>query len=137
MKNLAVALALVFFTGAAQASTSSLKFVSVDNSVESQLCIIAAEEGYSAALSFAKKSNHKSASATTCNGQNIKSFSKTYQVAKNVVVVPANNNQASKFCAQAVKNGLSSIITATDIDLNQMRCNGQKISNFVKKYSKL
>ena len=140
MKNLIAALTVVLFTGASYASTSNVKFISVDNSIESQICVIAAEEGYSAALSFARKSNHKNAFAMTCNDQNIKSFSKTYQVAesenKKFIVVPANNNEASKFCAQAVKSGIASIMAA-DIDLNKMRCNGRKISKFVKQYSTL
>jgi hypothetical protein len=139
MKNLLAAITAILFAGATQASTSNLKFVTFDNSVESQTCVIAAEDGYKAALSFARKSDQKNAFAMTCNGQNIKSFSKAYQeadvVTKEVVVVPANNNDASKFCVQAVKSGLSSIVA--DFDVNQMRCNGLKISKFVKQYSTL
>jgi homoaconitase/3-isopropylmalate dehydratase large subunit len=141
MKNLVAALTVVLFTGAAQASTSSLKFVSVDNSVESQTCVIAAKDGYNAALNYASQSGQKNVFAMTCNGQNIQDFSKAYQVAevaaKTVVVVPANNNDASKVCAQAVANGLDYVLSNASFDVNQMRCNGQKLSTFVKQYSTL
>ena len=138
MKSLVVALSAVLFAGATQASTSSLKFVSIDNSVESQICVIAAKDGYNAALNYASKSNQKNVFAMTCNGQNIKGFSKTYQTAvtTKTIVVPANNNDASKICAQAVAHGITSVVTA-NFDVKQMRCNGQKISEFVKQYSTL
>ncbi|GAA0817018.1 hypothetical protein KO495_03265 [Colwellia sp. D2M02] len=140
MKNLVAALSVVLFTGAAQASTSSVKFVSVDNSIESQICVVAAKSGYNAAVSYASQSGQKNMVAMKCNGKSIQQFSKAYQAPKaatKIVVVPANANSASKVCAQAVATGIDSVANTTNFDVKQMRCNGQTISQFVKQYSTL
>ena len=141
MKNLVAALTVLLFAGAAQASTSSVKFVSVDNSLESKLCVIAAEQGYNAALNYADKADAKHVKTMSCNGKNIKRFSQSYQVeavtAKTIVVVPANNNAESKICAQAVQHGLAFVTESANSDVSQTVCNGQKITQFVKQYSSL
>ena len=136
MKNILLALAIILFASTAQASTANKKFVSIDNTVASNLCVIAAKDGYKAAVDHAKISGEKDLKRMICNGKSIKRFAKSFQVkeilSKEILVVPANNSFESNICAQAVKNGLESV---NSDDINQTICNGQQIVHFVKRYS--
>ena len=131
MKNILLALAIILFASTAQASTANKKFVSIDNTVASNLCVIAAKDGYKAAVDHAKISGEIDLKRMICNGKSIKRFAKFFQV-KEILVVPANNSFESNICAQAVKNGLESV---SSDDINQTICNGQQIVHFVKRYS--
>ena len=139
MKNVVIALAVFLFTSAAQASTTIKKFVSLDDTVASNLCVIAAEDGYKKAVDHAKQYGENYIKAMTCNGKGIQRFSKSFEMkevsSKEVLVIPANNSIESNLCALAVKDGLKSVISSTDIDVSQTICNGQQIAHFVKRYS--
>ncbi|GAA6206192.1 MULTISPECIES: hypothetical protein [Thalassotalea] len=141
MKNLLAVLSLVLFTSSASASSSNVKFVSLDNTAESKICVLAATNGYRAAIKQAEKMNNVHAYNITCNGQNIRDFSNSFKaqpvkaIEKSVFIKPANNSIESMICAQAVKNGLDSVVGKTKYDVNEMVCNGLRISQFVKRYS--
>ncbi|MCP4321295.1 MAG: hypothetical protein GY787_05495 [Alteromonadales bacterium] len=137
MKNLVIALAALLLISTA--STSIKKFISVNNTIASNLCVIAAENGYGAAVNQAKLSGEKDIKAVTCNGKSIRDFSKRPQVeetiSKDVLVIPADNSFESNLCAQAVKYDIKAVSSTTDVDVNQTICNGQQIHYFVKQYS--
>ena len=143
MKSVAIALTVFLFTSAAQASTAIQKFVAVDNSAASNLCVIAAKDGFKAAVDHAIQQGEKNIQVMVCNGKSIQRFSKSFQAAttsdyvisKEILVVPANNSFESNLCANAVKNGLKAVSLNTDIDVSQTICNGQQIAHFVKRYS--
>ncbi|MDO6447518.1 hypothetical protein Q4493_17230 [Colwellia sp. 1_MG-2023] len=141
MKNLLTVLSVVLFASTANASNSNVKFVSLDSSVESKICILAATDGYRAAKKQADKMNNVYAFNITCNGQNIRDFSNSFKAqpvksnVKAVFIKPANNSIESKICAQAVKTGIESVVGTTKYDVNEMVCNGLSISQFVKRYS--
>lgn len=139
MKNVVITLAVFLFTSTAQASTTNKKFVSVDNTVASNLCVIAAENGYKAAVSHANLSGERNVKEMICNGKSIKQFSKSIQVkqiiSKDILVVPADDSFESNLCANAVKNGLDAVSSNSDVDVKQTICNGQQIAHFVKRYS--
>jgi len=136
MKNLLLALTLVL-TAASGAANANMKFVSADNTVESNLCVIAAQKGFKAAM---KEATDRLAYRTTCNGQNIRGFSKAYEVkdasvSKKLVFVPVNDSVESKVCAQAVKSGIEAASSLVKFNINHMSCNGKNIRRFVKQYS--
>ncbi|WP_159820891.1 hypothetical protein [Colwellia sp. 20A7] len=140
MKNLLIALTLVLTATTATASNTNVKFVTADNSTESSLCISAAKNGLKSAL---RKSHKKLNHDIICNGQSIREFSKNYNVeAKKVndnlttqfLVIPANENSASKVCAQAVRSGIDSVKNTVDFNVKNITCNGKSISKFVKAY---
>lgn len=141
MKSLLVVLSLVLFTSTASASSSNVKFVSLDNTAESKICVYAAENGYRAAKKQVEKMHNVYAFNITCNGQSMRSFSKTFKsqpkkvTEKSVLVKPANNALESKLCAQAVKTGIESVANSTTYNVNEMVCNGLSISKFVERYS--
>ena len=141
MKNLLVVFSLVLFTSTASASSSNVKFVSLDNTAESKICVFAAENGYRAAKKQVEKMHNIYAFNITCNGQSMRSFSNTFNsqpekaVKKSVLVKPANNSLESKICAKAVQTGIESVAKSTKYDVNEMVCNGLSISKFVERYS--
>jgi len=140
MKYLLIALTLVLTATTATASNTNVKFVTTDNSIETNLCLSAAKYGWKSAL---RKSHRKFNYDIICNGQSIKSFSKNYNVeskkvstnlATKFVVIPANENSASKACAQAVRSGIDSVKDTVDFNIENITCNGKSISKFVKEY---
>ena len=139
MKTLLLALTLVLTTATASAATN-VKFVATDNSDVSNVCITAVKEG----LRAAKKMSGSNFFNTKCNGQSVRAFADSHKVntisdvsSKEYLVKPANSNAASKACAQAAKSGVKSVIGTVDFDLNTLKCNGQSIYRFAKKYSNI
>lgn len=80
MKNIFAVLAFILVASTAQASTANKKFVSTDNTVPSNLCVIAAKDGYDAAVDHAKNSGERDIKEMICNGKRIKRFAKSFQV---------------------------------------------------------
>ncbi len=80
MKNVLVALTVFLFVSAAQASTANKKFVSMDNTAASNLCVIAAESGYKAAIEHASQIGEINVKEIICNGKSIRRFSKQVEV---------------------------------------------------------
>jgi len=135
MKNLLLALSTVLFLSTAQASTSNAKFIAKNSTLETNLCLIAAQDGFNAAKKEAAKSTllHN----VKCNGLNIKAFAKMYKSTQpvastsslnNVLIVPADHNKYSKLCAKAAKSGIKSIRAAA----KGLKCNGEDVSRFVR-----
>lgn len=141
MKNLLIALTLVLTTATATAATN-VKFVTTDNSDASNLCVTAAEKG----LRAAKKNSDKFFFATKCNGQSIRAFANSFKTetveveqtsGTEFLVKPANADTASQVCAKAAKSGIKSVIGTVDFNLHALKCNGQSIFKFAKKYSNI
>ncbi len=137
MKNLVLVLSTVLLVSTAQASTSNAEFFAENLTLETNLCLIAAQDGFKAAKKEAKSTllhNLK------CNGVNIKDFAKMYKPAKstqpvastsilnNTLLVPADHNKESKLCVKAAKSGYNSIRFAA----KGLKCNGEDVSRFVR-----
>ena len=142
MKNLLVALTFILTATTATAANTNVKFVKADSSTESSLCVSAAKNGLKSAMKMVRE---KLTYNVICNGQSLKSFSKNYNAKhkqvvkapiKKFVVIPANENSASRVCAQAVKTGIQSVRSTVDFDVDSVICNGKSISKFVKQYNK-
>ncbi|WP_448568997.1 hypothetical protein [Thalassotalea ganghwensis] len=135
MKKLAVVLSSILVATSAQASTSSATFYANDNSVETSICIVAANNGYSAARLEAKKQGIQYQSLNfACNGLSVKEFAKTYYVKpqeteKEVVLVPANDSLESQLCIKAANQGINAIGTMA----KKLICNGDEVARFVRK----
>jgi len=146
MKNLLIALTLLLTATTASASNTNVKFVTADNSTESSLCITAAKSGLKSVKKMSRKKPYYN---VICNGQSIQSFSKAYKaepktvadikvtdiLAKKFLVIPANENSASKVCAQAVKSGIESVRNTVGFNVDGIICNGKSINKFVKQYN--
>jgi len=135
MTKLLSFISLLLAATTAQASTSNVNFIAENESIETNICMTAAEYGYTAAKVAAKKSAAKQVNINTltCNGQSVKSFAKAFKVstvepAKQVVFIPGNNSKATELCVQAASNGVRSIGTSA----HQLTCNGKSLSKFIK-----
>jgi len=118
-----------------QASASNINFLAKNSSIETNICITAAEYGFAAAKFEAKKLGVKplNFNTLTCNGESVKAFAKSFKIStvkatKQVVLVPGNSSKATQLCVQAVSNGVSSI----GKEAQQLSCNGKSVSRFVK-----
>ena len=142
MKKLVMFLSIVLFAGSSYASQNGVKILATDNTVESNLCVIAGQEGYSAAVKQAKKLEAGIVYLVKCNGESLRSFASNFNVkpamemaATKVQLVPANTNDASKICILAVKEGFNVAADATGDDIRGITCNGISIKRFSKKYA--
>jgi len=135
MKKLATVLSLVFAATTAHAS-SNLQLVPQDTSVESGICVFAAQNGYNNAVAQARKlgvSNFDIANLS-CNGTDMKTFAKSFKVkvsdanTKPVVFVPVNQTTETQLCVKALKEGLRSV----GHRIHSLKCNGESVARFVK-----
>ena len=121
-------------------SAQSNTYFSQDNSIESQLCVLSANEGFSAARKLAAKHNvylSRFSQSIMCNGQDIRDIAKkdsTNNIIENKVEVFAKDaQQETQLCMTALKQGLAPVRQKIG-NLNSLKCNGQKVTDFVKRY---
>ena len=140
MKKLVALLSVVLFVSSSYASQNGVRIMPTDNTAESNLCVIAGQEGYRAALKQAKKLGEGVVFAVKCNGESLRRFANNFYVDSTLElditkVLPANTNDASKICILAVKEGLNAAANATDYDIRDITCNGLSLKRFSKKYA--
>ncbi|KTD97858.1 MULTISPECIES: hypothetical protein [unclassified Pseudoalteromonas] len=121
-------------------SAQSNTYFSQDNSIESKLCVLSANEGFSAARKLAAKHNvylSRFSQSIMCNGQDIRDIAKkdsTNNIIENKVEVFAKDaQQETQLCMTALKQGLAPVRQKIG-NLNSLKCNGQKVTDFVKRY---
>ncbi|MFD2165142.1 hypothetical protein ACFSJY_02605 [Thalassotalea euphylliae] len=135
MKKVLSAFVLVAAATSAQASSSNVQIIAKNASVETNLCVIAAQKGIEAATAYAVKNDVKARSfeSTQCNGENIKSFADAFKADettanKAIEVVPGNQSLESQLCLKAVNEG----VRAVGHKSNSLKCNGLSVESFVK-----
>jgi len=121
-------------------SAQSNTYFSQDSSIESKLCVLSANEGFSAARKLAAKHNvylSRFSQSIMCNGQDIRDIAKkdsTNNITENKVEVFAKDaQQETQLCITALKQGLAPVRQKIG-NLNSLKCNGQKVTDFVKRY---
>ena len=139
MKKLALGIALLVMSQSALALSENAKFVPVDNSLESNLCVVAATEGYNAAKLVAKSVINYQAELlylTSCNGVPIKKFAldRDLVTGKTVKFVPADSSVESNLCALAASDGFDVVAKQSSADVHKIMCNGQPIRSFAKRH---
>ena len=135
-KLLLAATLFVSVTASAQSNT----YYSQDNKLESNLCVVSANEGFSAARKMAAKHGitlSRFSKSILCNGEDIRDIAKqatTAQSAESKVEVFAkDSHQETQLCITALKKGLQPVRKQIG-NLNSLKCNGQKVTDFVKRY---
>ncbi|MBC7009104.1 exonuclease III [Pseudoalteromonas sp. BZK2] len=119
---------------------SNPHYFSADNSIESKLCSLSANEGFTAARKEAAKhgiSMSRFSKSILCNGTDIREIAKKAQsqeVVKAAVEVFAKNEQKeTQLCITALKKGLTPVREKIG-NLNTLKCNGEAVTDFVKRY---
>lgn len=136
MKKLIGLAAFTALVTSTQASAANIQFVGQDTSIETHLCMLAAEQGYQAVA--AKLVHNKSQLHNTkCNGETLKDFAASFKtnspkvshkVSHKIKVVSGNQSMASQLCMKAVKEG----VRAVGHRVSSLKCNGQSVASFVK-----
>ena len=135
MKKVLLALSVLW---AMNVHASEVRYVPVDESVYSNLCVVAAVQGLDAAR---QQGAEHFAPTIRCNGKSIADFAlKVVEKAEpslpvNYKFVAANQRAESAVCALAAEQGLQ----ALDMPRRQMEniyCNGRKLETFVKVFAR-
>ncbi|MBU2919167.1 hypothetical protein KO505_14565 [Psychrosphaera sp. F3M07] len=147
MKTLFTAALFTLVSTQTFAQNSEYKFVALDNSEATDICLTAATVGYYKAKKIAKSSplfNEVEFITTKCNGLSIRQFAKKYtEVANTTEEVintvsyefkPVDNDEASQLCAVAAKEGLREAINIGGRDAKFITCNGLRIETFARKF---
>ena len=124
-------------------ASSQHDFIAVNESVDTQICIVAAKQGFNAARDFAGENGQYISRYNPnfyCNGQRINEFAANFSnvetqaktVIKQVSLFAADEKHESNICVAAAKDGLSVVKSKTDA--KQIKCNGESITEFVKRY---
>ena len=122
----------------ANASGTNYRFVKANDAKESDVCVVAATEGYSAARKFASHTE-LSNRTLTCNGLSLKAFAKKYaqpeptsaKTTVQYVLKALNDNSATQTCIDAATKGIGSLKSA---DAQGVVCNGMSIARFAKAF---
>lgn len=142
MKTLSLTFALTLTATQASALSNNVKFLAVDSTHETNLCVIAAEQGLKAAR-YASKLPAKVFLSTLCNNQKIRSFAKKFE-AKEALVAQSSveykfktidDSIESQTCAVAAQQGLRAATKLAGLDAKSITCNGKSLRSFAKKYS--
>jgi len=133
---LAMFVATVSFSHA----THAAQFYSADQKIESKLCTISANEGFSAARKVAQQHDifiSRYSKSILCNGEDIRNVAKItndkQKNEKSIKVFAKNNQTETQLCITAVNEGLAPV-RAKIGNLNLLHCNGEKVTDFVKLY---
>lgn len=121
-------------------SAQSNTYFSKDNTIESNVCAISANEGLSAARKVAAKHGiniSRFSKSLLCNGQDIRDIAKKVNLVQKVeskIEVFANDTQQeTQLCMTALKQGLKPVRQQIG-NLNALKCNGESVTDFVKRY---
>ena len=148
MKTLTALFTFALFSSQASALSSDFKFVGIDKTSATNVCLIAAEEGFNAAQKAAKQApdyNLYDLEATSCNGVNIKRFARKYKL-NTVEVTPVvstkviyqfkklDDSQATQVCAIAAQQGVKQAREVAGIEAEYITCNGKSLTRFARKY---
>ncbi len=144
MKLSTFAIALTLSVAATQSFAKDVRLKPVDNNIETQACLTAATEGYGASIRFIRNNgfNAEEFSATLrCNGESLRTFAFMFKNneetvnAKTVALVAKNQNAASQACLEALTIGKDAALVKYGLEGENIICNRQKISDFVRQYS--
>ena len=124
----------------ATASAQSNTYFSQDNKIESKLCVLSANEGFSVARKEAAQHGvylSRFSKSILCNGEDIRDIAKKTTLSnasvEKVEVFAKDAQQETQLCMTALKQGLAPVRQKIG-NLNSLKCNGQKVTDFVKRY---
>jgi hypothetical protein len=147
MKLLTIAITLSISATSLSSMASNVIFKPTNNTMETQVCYVAATEGLSAAKALLTKegsSYRRFKAAVTCNGDSLKKFSQNFQP-KAVSEVAVENtpsvtlvakNTEAMVCLDALVMGEQLARKKHNTGENNIICNHKSIETFVRIYEK-
>lgn len=114
------------------------QFISANNSVESKICSVAANEGFEAASKVARAHHinlSKYSASLLCNGEDIRDIAKvssnnTDKSSKAIQLIANAKDADTALCLKAVAKGVNSL----GHNSHSLRCNNLPVKEFVKQY---
>lgn len=137
MKSFITTALFIASFGSQAALSSDVKFVAADTSKDTNVCLVALNEGLAAAEQYIGVRGEAALEITSCNGVSVYQFVKKYKVekikpVKVVKYVPANSSQASELCVIAKEQGLDAVVKVIGQKAKNIYCNGTSIKNFAR-----
>lgn len=137
MKKFVFVALVTAVSASASASEETLRFVAVDSSPFSSICVVAAEQGVVAAR---KSAPREFKSDILCNGQAIAEFARKFKLSETsqpsaavYKFVVADERPESMLCQQAVASGVASL-GLTRREMDGIYCNGMRLTSFARAY---
>lgn len=143
MKFSTFAIAITFSVASLQAVAQNVILKPVDEKFETQVCYLAATEGYAEAKQLIRSRNEsvsEFAASVTCNGDRLKAFAHKYannkitEDAVTVELVAKDSDIASQACVEAISIGEEDARAKYSLEGEQILCNYKEMSEFVRKY---
>jgi hypothetical protein len=148
MKKLALITAIAAFSFNATAASTNYKFVGQDESSATNLCVVAATQGYTAAKRIGRIEQglvDVEFDTITCNGQRIRTFAKSFEAVtvsaeqtepeKEYQFKLVDSTEATQICALAAEKGLQTAIVRGGQKVTSYSCNGLPIRTFARRYA--
>ncbi|MFD2164733.1 hypothetical protein ACFSJY_00510 [Thalassotalea euphylliae] len=143
MKTALVAVLTLAVSFGANANVNNVQFKALDETVETQVCVAAAQEGISGAKAIASALGADFSELkrrVVCNDQSLSRFAAKYTAQpkaaeKDVVFkfVAVDNAPASQICKEAVENGFAATESKYK-NIDNIYCNGLLIERFARKH---
>lgn len=139
-KSLSLVVALSTITSV----SAQVEYSAANASPESKVCVIAAQQGLSAARTEAQKYGiniSRFSKTLVCNGEDVRDIAKQAALAKAqtqdtaVALVAKTASTETELCIKAAKNGVASIAIHGH-KARSLRCNNLPVREFVKQYGK-
>ncbi|CAM4339514.1 exonuclease III [Pseudoalteromonas ostreae] len=133
-------LALFVAATAFSETASAAHYYNADHKIESKLCSISANEGFTAARKVAAQHGvylSRYSKSILCNGDDIRDIAKKVddevRQEKVIEVFAKNSHVETQLCMTALKQGLAPVKEKI-ANLNSLKCNGEVVTEFVKRY---
>lgn len=133
-------LALLVLMTAFTHTASAAQYFNADHKIESKLCSISANQGFTAARKVAAQHGiylSRQSKSILCNGEDIRDIAKKrndkIRQQKVIEVFAKNSHTETQLCITALQHGLASVKKHI-ADLNSLKCNGEVVTEFVKRY---
>ena len=148
MKLSTFALALTLSVVGTQSFAKDQVLKPLNDNIETQACLTAANEGYTQALRFVRSQGFNSdefSASVRCNGVTLHSFANMYKTkkaaaennaeAKTIALVAKDQDVASKACLEALSVGKRAALAKFGLEGENIICNYKSMNEFVREYS--
>ena len=146
MKKLLTLASATLLSTQTLALSNDVKFVAADTDLATDLCLVAAKDGYFAAKVAVKNSADISINelpTVSCNGLSIKRFAKKFATVEvesvdinkvNYQFKAIDDSEATQICYVAAQQGIKQAKELAGSNADAIICNGRSLTSFARKY---
>ncbi|MBU2979298.1 DUF3718 domain-containing protein [Alteromonas sp. C1M14] len=143
MKLSTFALALTLSVSSVQAFAQNVILKPVNDNLETQACLTAAQEGFTAARKLVRQQGvafSEFAASVSCNGMSLRAFSDQYSShtvtahSSVIALVAKDEDAASQACIDATRMGADKALEKHNLQGEAIICNHRDITAFARQY---